>query len=64
MVERGLTLGFVGLGWHPDVGGVESHTHDLARELRVRGHRVRALALDGTPGLEPYSLATPPSPAG
>lgn len=58
MAERGLDLGFVGLGWYPDIGGVESHTRDLARELGARGHRVRALALDGTEGLEPYTLAT------
>jgi len=56
--ERGLTLGFLGLGWVPDIGGVESHTHDLARELQARGHRVRALALDGGEGLEPYSIAS------
>lgn len=58
MAERGLTLGLVGLGWYPDVGGVESHTRDLARELVRRGHRVRALALDMSAGLEPYSVAT------
>ena len=58
MAARGLRLGFVGLGWHPDIGGVESHTRDLARELGARGHRVRALALDGAEGLEPYSRAT------
>ncbi len=57
MPERGLTLGFVGLGWHPDIGGVESHTRDLARELGARGHRVHALALDTRAGLEPYSVA-------
>jgi glycosyltransferase involved in cell wall biosynthesis len=55
---RGLSLGFVGLGWFPDIGGVESHTRDLARELGRRGHRLRALVLDGAEGLEPYSLAT------
>lgn len=58
MAEPGLTVGFVGLGWYPDVGGVESHTRDLARELAGRGHRLRALALDTTEGLEPYSVAT------
>src|SRR5262249_32491571 len=45
-------------GWHPDIGGVESHTRDLARELGARGHRIAALALDGSEGLEPYSVAT------
>ncbi|HEX6885568.1 MAG TPA: glycosyltransferase, partial [Planctomycetota bacterium] len=58
MAERGLALGFVGLGWYPDVGGVESHTRDLARELGARGHGVHALALDGAEGLEPYTVAT------
>lgn len=57
MAESGLTVGLVGLGWYPDVGGVESHTRDLARELFLRGHRVRALALDMGEGLEPYSVA-------
>jgi len=55
---RGLTLGLVGLGWFPDIGGVESHTRDLARELGRRGHRLRALVLDGSEGLEPYTLET------
>jgi glycosyltransferase involved in cell wall biosynthesis len=55
---RGLRLGFVGQGWFPDIGGVESHTRDLARELGARGHRVCALALDGAEGLEPYSSTT------
>jgi glycosyltransferase involved in cell wall biosynthesis len=57
MGERGLDLGFVGLGWYPDIGGVESHTRDLARELGARGHRLRALVLDGADGLVPYALA-------
>jgi glycosyltransferase involved in cell wall biosynthesis len=46
MSVRALTLGFLGQGWFPDAGGVESHTRDLARELLARGHRVRALVLD------------------
>ena len=58
MAERGLDVGLVGLGWYPDVGGVESHTRDLARELGARGHRLHALALDTREGLEPYSVAT------
>jgi glycosyltransferase involved in cell wall biosynthesis len=60
MAERGLALGFVGLGWHPDIGGVESHTRDLARELGTRGHRLQALALDMAEGLEPYTTAARP----
>jgi glycosyltransferase involved in cell wall biosynthesis len=54
-VADGIALGFVGLGWFPDVGGVESHTRDLARELGARGHRVHALVLDGAEGLAPYT---------
>jgi glycosyltransferase involved in cell wall biosynthesis len=53
--EERLALAFVGQGWFPDAGGVESHTRDLARELRSRGHRVRALCLDRSEGLEPYT---------
>lgn len=55
---RGLALGLVGQGWFPDIGGVESHTRDLARELGARGHRLHALALDTRAGLEPFALAT------
>ena len=54
----GLALGIVGQGWAPDIGGVESHTRDLVRELGQRGHRAHVLALDLAEGLEPYSLAT------
>jgi glycosyltransferase involved in cell wall biosynthesis len=57
MAEAGLAIGFVGMGWAPDVGGVESHTEDLARELRARGHRMHALALDPAEGLAPYSVS-------
>ncbi|HEX6884000.1 MAG TPA: glycosyltransferase [Planctomycetota bacterium] len=60
MAERGLALGFVGLGWHPDIGGVESHTRDLARELGTRAHRLHALALDMAEGLEPYTTKARP----
>jgi len=55
---RGLALGLVGQGWFPDIGGVESHTRDLARELGARGHRLHALALDTREGLEPFALET------
>ena len=58
MASRGLALGFVGQGWYPDVGGVESHTRDLARELGRRAHRVAAFALDTGAGLAPYTTRT------
>jgi len=51
----GLDLGFLCQGWAPDLGGVESHAQDLARELATRGHRVHVLCLDGREGLQPYS---------
>lgn len=51
----GLDLGFICQGWAPDLGGVESHAQDLARELATRGHRVHVLCLDGREGLQPYS---------
>ena len=54
----GLDIGFLCHGWYPDVGGVESHTRDLARELRARGHRVHVLCLSYDPEREPYSVAT------
>ncbi len=54
--EKGLDVGFLCHGWKPDVGGIESHTHDLARALAARGHRVHALCLDYTPGRAPYSV--------
>jgi glycosyltransferase involved in cell wall biosynthesis len=57
VARSGLALGLVGQGWYPDIGGVESHTRDLARELRSRSQRVFALALDTREGLEPYSTA-------
>jgi len=56
--EGPLDVGLIGQGFHPDAGGVESHTRDLARELRRLGHRVHALCLDYTPGLEPYTTST------
>ncbi|HED64463.1 MAG TPA: glycosyltransferase [Planctomycetes bacterium] len=55
--DPGLDIVFLCHGWYPDVGGVESHTRDLARELSRRGHRVRALALDYSER-EPYSIST------
>lgn len=54
--EKGLDIGFLCHGWKPDVGGVETHTHDLARALIERGHRVHVLCLDYTQGRAPYSV--------
>jgi glycosyltransferase involved in cell wall biosynthesis len=52
----GITVGLLCHLWYPEVGGIESHTRDLARELVARGHRVRAMCLDYTEGREPYSV--------
>mgnify|MGYP002640211142 CR=1 FL=1 len=57
LFKPGLHVGFVAQGWEPDVGGIESHTHDLTRELCSRGHRVSALALDYTGRVEPYGIS-------
>lgn len=50
-----LDIGMIVQGWFPDAGGIESHTRDLARELNRRGHRVHALALDGSGVRAPYT---------
>lgn len=42
----GLDLGFVSMGYAPDVGGIETHTAEVARELLARGHRVHVLCID------------------
>jgi len=55
--DSGLDVALICHGWYPDVGGVESHTRDLARELVERGHRVRVLCLDYSER-EPYSVST------
>ena len=57
LFRPGLHVGLVAQGWEPDVGGIESHTHDLTRELSARGHRVSALCLDYTGRAEPYGIA-------
>jgi len=56
MTARPLSIGFLGAGWHPDVGGVETSCADLARRLRERGHRVEALCLGGGAERGPYAL--------
>ena len=53
--RRSLHIGFIAQGWAPDIGGIESHTADLVRELTARGHRVSALALDYSGRHVPYS---------
>ena len=55
--DPGLDIALLCHGWYPDVGGVESHTRDLAQELIRRGHRVRALCLDYSER-EPYTLSS------
>ena len=55
--EPGLDIALICHGWYPDVGGVESHTRDLARELTSRGHRVRAICMDYGER-EAFSLST------
>ena len=50
----GSTIGLIGAGWSPDVGGVETHTRLIAHELVRRGWRVEALALDGAREGTPY----------
>ncbi len=58
-VQRtGLDVGFLCAGWAPDVGGVESHAQDLARELMERGHRVHVLCLDRSGADEPFTTRT------
>ncbi|QDU66772.1 glycosyltransferase [Engelhardtia mirabilis] len=52
---RGLNIGLIAMGWPPDVGGVPSHTADLAREFIARGHQVYVLCLDTRGELEPLS---------
>lgn len=56
--RTGLDIGLIAHGWFPDVGGVQSHMRDLARELRSRGHRVHALCLDMREGREPFTHET------
>ena len=55
--EKGLDIGFLCHGWKPDVGGVETHTSDLAKALMERGHRIHVLCLDYTLGRDPYTIS-------
>lgn len=51
----GLRIGFLSNGWDPDLGGVVSHTRDLARRFCERGHQVSVLCLDGSGRFEPFT---------
>ena len=53
-----MHIGFIAQGWEPDVGGIESHTADLVRELAARGHRISALVLDYTGLSEPFGTVS------
>lgn len=55
-VKKHLHIGIVAQGWKPDVGGIESHTADLVRELLELGHRVSVLALDYTRLADNYGM--------
>lgn len=51
---RGLNVGLIAMGWPPDVGGVPSHTADLAAGLAARGHQVYVLCLDTSGERAPF----------
>ncbi|HTF90495.1 MAG TPA: glycosyltransferase [Planctomycetota bacterium] len=53
--DEGLDIGFVSMGFAPDVGGIETHLAQLAQEFRSRGHRVHVLCLDSKSEREPYT---------
>lgn len=53
---RKLDLGFVSMGFPPDVGGVETHLGGLCEALQRRGHRIHVLCLDASEGLAPYGV--------
>ena len=57
-----LELALLTQGWSPDPGGVETHTAALARGLRARGHRVRALCLDPHSARPPFELRSADEP--
>lgn len=52
----GMNVGILAMGWKPDVGGIPSHTDDLARELGRRGHQTFVLCLDTSGEREPFSV--------
>ncbi len=53
--SRAPSVGFLAAGWHPDLGGVETHTRALALELVAAGRRVEALVIDSRSEAEPYT---------
>ena len=53
--QEPLHVGILCAGWRPDLGGVESHTADLAKGLLARGHRVSALCLNTSGAEEPLT---------
>ncbi len=53
--DEGLDIGFVSMGFAPDVGGIETHLAQLAREFLGRGHRVHVLCIDARSENPPYS---------
>lgn len=54
---KALRIGFIGAGWSPDRGGVETVSHGLAGELSRRSHEVLALSLD-TRGVHPEGTSS------
>ncbi len=54
--DEGLDIGFVSMGFAPDLGGIETHLLQLAQEFTARGHRVHVLCLDSRRGRAPYSF--------
>ncbi len=53
--DEGLDIGFVSLGFAPDVGGIETHLAQLAHEFLARGHRVHVLCIDSNSKTPPYT---------
>ncbi|MEO6708758.1 MAG: glycosyltransferase [Planctomycetota bacterium] len=53
--DEGIDIGFVSMGFPPDVGGIETHLAQLAREFLARGHRVHVLCLDSKSERAPYT---------
>ena len=53
--DEGLDIGFVSLGFAPDVGGIETHLAQLAHEFLARGHRVHVLCIDSNRKTPPYT---------